>query len=97
MLSGGYSDLIGMDHHTFYPQWNWRLVDPILGGTSVCQSLATILHFGPRRPNLPQTYDEPMTKHTSQKDECFQESGGRRPVAKHIDLDRRGVPFRNNT
>ena len=28
MLSGGYPDLIGMDHHTFYPPWNRELPEP---------------------------------------------------------------------
>ena len=59
-LSGGYPDLIGMDRHTFHPQWNWRLVDPILGAASLCQSPTTMLHFGPWHPNLRQTYDKPM-------------------------------------
>jgi len=47
--------------------------------------------------DLSRTYHEPITKQAPQKDWCFEESGGRRHLAKRIDLDWRGVTFRNNT
>ena len=62
-LPGGYPDVIrrlsGFDRYG-----SSYILSPMELASCLCQSLPTVLHFGPRRSNPPQTYDEPMTKHT---------------------------------